>query len=357
MKSSILKTLLLLSTLLMSCKKDYALQVASNDSYEQESRNFDPNKLKKGYQYFEFRDNDLRIQSTRIQLPKSWKRSNSTNFLFEGPNNMRIGNTQMSAINYNRPLDIYQIIETYFVANSENGDRPINIYELPKIAKKSKDFLELNYSNVPTQYNVTAYGIEWKESNGINYFTVLRRIVTSAYNSTSWAFMNQHVEAPNQYYDAAKTIFIDAILSEQHNTDWLYKKNKQLAQKLHQQYKVHQARMDALKLNSTNSSFTSSTSSSNVGNIYSDILDINHSGYLKRSNMTSHGQSKTIRGINETSIISNHNTGEHYSVPAGSKYYWVNSNGRHFGTDNANYDPRTDRRINQTEWSQFQIEN
>lgn len=376
MKFSILKTLLLSATFLMSCKKDYALQVASNDSNQHESRVYDSNKPKKGYQYFEAFDNTVNMKSTRLQLPLGWGNGDLKKYAYTGPNNMNIGMAQSSKIHaytedYSMlqsfqmtgkkneyPLTINQIVETYFQPYAQqNNMRLVNTFQLPKVAKKAKQFLELNFTSVPTQIDVESVGLEWEDNKGMKYLTILRKLTFTTYNMKQWGFMNQYIEAPANLYNSAKNIFIDATLSEQHNTDWLRKKNQIAAQKSKQSWQTHQARMDALKLNSTNSSFTSSTSSSNVGNIYSDILDINHSGYLKRSNMTSHGQAKTIRGIRETTIISNHNTGEHYSVPAGSKYYWVNSNGRHFGTDNANYDPRTDSRINQTEWSQFQVEN
>ena len=377
MKMPILKTLCLSLLLFMSCKKDYALQVNSSNYNNSQSKEItNANQPKSGYQYFEAFDQTVNMKSTRIQLPLGWKQGNSGNYAFIGPNNMKIGKVQMSRMHaytedYNmlqtyqmsrikneRPLTINQIVDTYFMPYAnQNNMRLIRTFPLPKIAQKAKQFLELNFTSTPTQINVEGVGLEWEDNKGMTYLTILRKMTFSTYNQLQWGFINQHIESPNTYYNKAKTIFIEATLSEQHNTDWLFKKNQIAAQRANQSWQAHKARMDALKLNSTNSSFTSSTTSSNVGNIYSDILDINHSGYLKRSNMTSHGQAKTIRGIRNTTIISNHNTGEHYTVPAGSKYYWVNNNGRHFGTNNPNYDPRTDNRINQTEWSQFQVEN
>lgn len=73
--------------------------------------------------------------------------------------------------------------------------------------------------------------------------------------------------------------------------------------------------------------------------------------------MNSQGQTRTINAIGERNVISNYSTGERYTVQSGSKYYWVNNDGKYFGTDNPNYDPRTDNRINNVEWSQFQIDN
>jgi hypothetical protein len=60
--------------------------------------------------------------------------------------------------------------------------------------------------------------------------------------------------------------------------------------------------------------------------------------------------------IGERSLIANHETGEHYKVDAGSNYYWVGNDGRYFGTDDPLYDPRTDQRVNEIDWTKFVVE-
>lgn len=376
MKLAILKISVMIFAFFMSCKKEYAMKDSSLKHIDYQEKTTDTSKQKKGYKYFEFMDEELNILSTRLLLPNSWERSSETNYAFEGPNDMRIGIVQMSPLSFytedpsmidtyrmngienQYPLTLNEITERYFMPYAQqNNMQLVNTFPIPEISKKSVAFLKLNYTSTPTKQEVITIGLEWKDNEGKRYLTVLRRFVYTRNNQLSWGFINQHIESKKADYEEAKKTFIDAILSEQHNTDWLYKKNKIAAQKAQQQFQAHQARMNAIQLNSINSSFTSSSSSTSVGDIYSDILDINHAGYLKRSNMTSHGHSKTINTIGNRSVISNHNTGEHYNVESGSKFYWVNNNGKYFGTDNANYDPRTDRKINQTEWSQFEIEN
>lgn len=369
MKKLVLKALLVSIVLLISCKKDYATQEYKNNNQELTSTN----KVKNGYIYFEETDKNLGITSTRLQLPKQWKRSNKQNFTFEGSNNMRIGMVQMSPLyNFTQdqnmltsfqmnskpnqfPMSINQIVEQFFMPYAnQTGKNLVNTYKLPNVSKKTKLFLELLYNTAPTEYHIESVALEWEDSNGMSFLTVLRLIISKTHNLNHWVYMNQHVEAPKQHYQEAKKIFIDAILSEQHNTDWVYKRNKKEAQKAQASYQAHQARMSALKLRNSNSGFTSS--SSNAGDIYSEILDINHSGYLKNSNINSAGHTKTVNMIGERSVIGNHNTGEHYNVQSGSKYYWINNNGKYFGTDNSIYDPRIDKRINKTEWTQFKIE-
>ena len=90
---------------------------------------------------------------------------------------------------------------------------------------------------------------------------------------------------------------------------------------------------------------------------YSEISDISHAGYLKRSDINNAGHSKSVNMIGERTVIANHETNEHYNVQSGNKYYWVNNNGEYFGTDNSLYDPRIDNKINGSEWVKFEKEN
>lgn len=91
-----------------------------------------------------------------------------------------------------------------------------------------------------------------------------------------------------------------------------------------------------------------------TGVVYSEILDYNHAGYLKRSDMNSAGHTNNLNAKNDRVVIVNSITGENYNVQAGSKFYWVNSDGKYFGTDNLLYDPRTDNRINNRDWVPFE---
>lgn len=93
--------------------------------------------------------------------------------------------------------------------------------------------------------------------------------------------------------------------------------------------------------------------SRSVARACSDILDINHAGYLERDSSNSAGHSALIDAVGERALIGHHETGEHYRVEDGSRYYWVGSDGTYFGTDNPLYDPMTDQRINDVQWTRF----
>jgi hypothetical protein len=93
--------------------------------------------------------------------------------------------------------------------------------------------------------------------------------------------------------------------------------------------------------------------SRNVGKINSDILDQSHSGFQKRSAMQSAGQAKSVQGIQHRTTVLHPGTGKPYEVRAGYKFYWGDGRGGYFGTNDPNYDPRTDPKLNDREWVKF----
>lgn len=385
MKTNSTKYLLLVLITMFSCKIDYASD--NNKGAEVKEAKFENSEAMSNYQktdvavvqntaktdpykYFEDIDKNLGMVASRIKLPKDWERSQQQDYAFEGSKNMRIGmvqfaNNQYYTDNYDMlyvfqqqgkqniyPYEMDQIIQEFYQPNAQqHGMRMVSKTPLPQIGKKYQSFLEANFHSQPTMISVDAVGLEW-EGNGQTYYTVIRRVIKQTQYQVSWTFNNQHIESATKDAAEAKKILIDAIMSEEFNTEWLHRVNAISAKRSNQMYQAHQARMATLNLNSTNSSYNKS-----IGDTYSDILDINHSGYLNNSNIQQAGHNKTVRMIAGQNIISNNTTGERYNVQSGSKYYWVNQNGKYIGTDNINYDPRMDKKINNMQWSQFNIEN
>src|SRR5690554_8191283 len=110
---------------------------------------------------------------------------------------------------------------------------------------------------------------------------------------------------------------------ETHGTD----SGKQclLGTKVSRKCSAHQQRMAAINARGQ--------ATRSLGNTFSEILDINHSGYLNRSNMVDAGHVNTINMIGQQTIISNSGTGERYKVEDNSRYYWVNKKGEYIGTN------------------------
>tara|TARA_R110002072_G_scaffold174802_5_gene330414 strand:- start:5223 stop:6338 length:1116 start_codon:yes stop_codon:yes gene_type:complete len=297
-----------------------------------------------------------------IWYPSTWKRvTNSNQWTFEGPNNIKIsrefgqfftfgnsygGQTQ----NHRPPMNINAIIDEFFMPNAHKYQRTlIQVYEVPKVAQIEHQYRTQLWTYAPTQKNTYSYAIEWKDLNNVKFITLLHVFIDSTQLGSSWGYYGQFLQANEPHFEAAKNAFINGFETKKYNQQAIIAYNNNEMQKANISDRAFQNRLTAI-----NARTNSNTS---VANIYSDILDISHSGYLSRSNMTSHGHSKTISGIRETVTVANHNTGEHYSVPMGSKNYWVSNQGTYFGTDNSLYNPNTDMNMNNKDWTKFEIEN
>ena len=381
MKSLNIFSLLIISIISTSClfssEKEvnqqhyngYNDQVIDDDVVDEKRNdnaiNNTPN-IPKGVKYFESIDKSTGLVSSRYPFPSNWKKSQQPGFIYEGSNNIRISNYastnfqftnnqeiaymwQQQGMQNTPPMSLEQIIQQFYMpVAKETGRTLTKKYPLPEFARSMTIFNNLLFVSVPTQRDIKAYGLEWTDANGISYISALTITISYSEISSSWTFGSQYLEAPNAYFEKAKEAFLYGITNFDTNPQWLRFCNQRDAKRAGQLYQEHLGRMAAINARST--------SSKSVSDIYSEISDINHKGYLNRSNINSAGHSKVINAISEQSVIGNHDTGEHYNVQSGSKYYWVNNDGLYLGTNNSLYDPRIDNKINKTEWTLFKEE-
>lgn len=311
---------------------------------------------------FKIIDSATGLEVCTIWYPSTWKRvTNSKDWTFEGPNNIKIssefgqfftyGNTYGAQLkNHRPPMNINAIIDEFFMPIARQYQRTlIKSYELPKVAQVENQYRNQQWSYAPTQKSTYSYAIEWKDPNNVYYITILHVFINSTQYGSSWGYYGQFLQANKAHFEAAKKAYIHGFETKRYNQQYIIAFNNNEMQKANIRDQAYQNRRAAINARTN--------SNTNVGNIYSDILDINHSGYLSRSNISSHGHSKSISGILETVTVSNHNTGEHYSVPMGSQNYWVSNQGTYFGTDNSLYNPNTDMNMNNKDWTKFEIEN
>lgn len=315
-------------------------------------------------------------------IPKDWNYNADKNaeFMLNAANNIRVAQPQTQTYAYSNDAyslqTLYQnqsqnieiapvaslsdILKNQVIPSAESqGYTHIKNYELPGVL----GFLQYHETitlktSMKSEFHVL--GTDWKDSNGNKSFILFVQSIMYKHGFIYWTIQSTELEAPEAYFNEARDAFVYALANRQINMAWQQAKNKELLESIkrnnaywasvtRQSQILHNQRMAAIE--------SRGNISRSIGNTYSDILDINHAGYLKRDAMNSAGQSKTVNMIGERSTISSMATGEQYNVQAGSKYYWVNNNGEYFGTDNSFYDPRTDNRVNNTEWSQFEINN
>ena len=315
----------------------------------------------------------------RMPLPADWFINQEPNapYFITGPNNIKVNNTEIANFAYaNDPFaqqtlqmagqqlspvyTLQQIVEQFIKpAAQAEGYTYIKSYPLPNVEAFWQRF-SAGMPQTGSQRQHRVLGTEWKDGNGNYSFITIVQAITTKNQMIHWALQTTELEAPQAYFEKAIKTYLKGIGSIEINPQWQQMMNGKLIGQLQQNEQfwamkstesaqAHRQRMQAIEARGN--------AAQSVAKTYSEISDISHAGYIKRSDMNNAGHNKTVNMIGERSVIANQNTGERYNVAAGNKYYWVNNNGEYFGTDNALYDPRIDNKINGTEWEKFEKEN
>ncbi len=202
-------------------------------------------------------------------------------------------------------------------------------------------------------------GADFSDGRGTMTAVSIVQTISVQNQMIGWTLITGSFEAPAAVFADAKADLAFATGGTRINPQWQAAANGEMIrniksyQKLvddmtEQSSRAHQQRMAAIQ--------SSGSTARSAGQTYSDILDISHRGYLNRDSINSSGHSHLVDTIQERSIIGNHETGEHYNVPAGPRHYWVRDDAYYMGTDNINFNPNLDPRMNQHEWTRFVIE-
>ncbi len=315
----------------------------------------------------------------RMPLPADWLIHQEPNaqYFITGPNNVRVNKTESMTFAYsNDPytqqtlqmagqqiVPVYsleQVVQQFIqpAAHAE-GYSFIKSYPLPKVEAFWQRF-SAGMPQTGSQRQYKTLGTEWKDSNGNQSFIIILQNIITKNQIVHWTLQTTELEAPQAYFEKATKAYLHGAANTEINPQWQQMMNGKLmgqiqqneqfwAMKSAESAQAHQQRMAAINARGN--------ASSSIAKTYSEISDISHAGYLKRSDINNAGHSKSVNMIGERTVIANHETNEHYNVQSGNKYYWVNNNGEYFGTDNSLYDPRIDNKINGSEWVKFEKEN
>ena len=199
-------------------------------------------------------------------------------------------------------------------------------------------------------------GSNWTRSDGSPAYVLLSRLALPGIPFSTWDVLAMEVRSNPSAYESARAAWVYALFNSRFDEAWQRSQamvSQRMTEERRQQHEAamahllagHRERMAAIE--------SAGRTSASTAKIYADVLDISHAGYLKRSDIISRSQERAVRAIQGTTVIANANTREAYQVPSGSKHYWVNTRGEYIGTDNSLLDPRTDSRLNSTDWVRF----
>lgn len=314
--------------------------------------------------YFYSPDPSSGMSSGRIPLPSNWTQlKNNKEFLFEGPNRVRVSTTGGGTFQFTNDRDMAQIFQSqgttnqppmsieeitqkfYMPVAKQTGRQLVKTYELPELARKSLEQVSQVYSSMPQQLEAKSYALEWKDDKGMSYVSIVNINIARSHPSSYWMLMSQYLEAPHEHFPAARDALLKGLTNAETNPEWLARNNQRDEQRARVSNRQHIGRMDDIR--------RAGDAALQVGKTYSEISDSSHQGYMERNRIRDAGHERTINAIGDRTIIANPDTGQRYNVESGSDQYWVDPNEGYFGSDNPNYDPRTDQNMNQRDWVQY----
>ena len=332
----------------------------------------------------------LGMVSFRMVIPADWKKQsdskvekNGLKAIFKSSDGVTIyeeqlrvtafpsGDPQLDILSQQRGMMVeqYQPLEqivqqALFPIAKKLGAKLIRSYKVPEILNFHRQ--EILDDPWHTKH-FDSFATEWDMGDGRRALNLAAQFIAkptrrSLNNSFSGkalignTIMFRNIDAPEAEFEKARDAYIASIANIEINAVWKNINYQKHLTKMAQIESKGKADIDEswqrhkVKMNNLN---TQAAAQKQIGDTYSDILDISHSGYLSQSKIKYQGHKSSIRGINERTIISNGNAGSNFSVQAGSKHYWVNrATGKYFGTDNALLDPRSNNRF-KGQWERF----
>lgn len=352
---------------------------SENEFYEEDSemsyQNYDNNEYNSSIDQHSkkqasenFRGHEVFDQKTGmvmavVPFPSSWRKIKSKDFQYEGPNDIKVSGSFGANFMYgnqignygnsqNRPpMNINQITQEFFMSVArETNRRLINTYELPAIARKNFDYVSSFWQYAPSQKTVNAYGLEWVDDKNMKYLTVVVVSDNKSQYGNYWNFFGQYLQAPSQQFEKAKKQFVYGLANTWYNPEQIAAHNYSEMQKAGIRDAKHRARMGVLK--------QQGDAQAKLAQTYSDISDISHNGYMKRSGMNDAGHSKSVDGIyGNTTVFNPNQSGQTYKVESYDNYYYGNNQGQVISTDNSLYNPNLDPNVNNQDWTQYEIDN
>ncbi len=325
----------------------------------------------------DFKDPKSGMVQHRAPYPKGWRYDTNPNdqLAMTGPNGVEVYQTDSGRFVYSNdpsaiqsakaqgaqiapPMALPNFLQQRFSPYmGQRGFRLANSYPMPEI----QNFWEMLGAAMPqglARKKFDAIGAEWENSNGQRAFTILVLSLLQDQTYVTWNVTAGELYASNSEYESAKDTYVYGSSNTEMNPKWQIAKNQELLAQIRsntQHWDARTRESQAQHIGRMNAILARSETSSSIAKINSDILDISHAGYLKRSDMVSAGQAKTVNMISGQSVISNPSTGELYKVDAGAQNYWVNAEGKYFPTENSLYDPRTDNSISNQQWERFEV--
>ena len=328
--------------------------------------------------YSEYRDPKTGLVQSRSPIPQSWQvHGQDAPVFMTSPRGLKVYKTESFQFGWSPdpfmqqtirqtgqtvapPVPLQQIVEQEIRPNARaEGYRFVGSFAAPEVESLWQRLLAA-MPQTGNRRSAEALVTEWQaDTTSTRSMIVLVRTTTQSPQSLVWQLLTTQLEAPADHYEPAKAAYLYAVANTELNPQWITASNRALSNSIREirrywdnasqiSRQAHQQRMQSIAARGA--------AAQSVGKTYSDILDISHQGYLNRDSINNQGHSGLVDSIRGTTVIGNHETGEHYDVDGNNAYYWVNNDGVYIGTDNSLFDPRQNQLTRDDQWARFHKE-
>ena len=316
--------------------------------------------------WHEYRDNTGAVIAA-MPFPSDWKVAKQTapgEPSITGPNGIKISDYPLQSFMFSNDPQMQQIYnqsgqpmrdmpgieqviqEDIAPRMAEKGLRYVRHYEVPEVSRVDKWYSEQLYKAAPSQSEITATGSDWVTEDGKPYFLLLHMNMSSAAGLVMWSYYCNGLSADSLYFGKAKKQYLFALGNTHYPIEPIMAYNQREAQKAGISWAAHNQRMAQNQANfeAQQRAFMNKSNATNEA-----IM----SGWNERNASSDRMQERTIDGIYERTNVEDPSTGQKYKVEAGSNNYWMNSNGEYISTNQHDYNPNLDEKLDAQRWQEM----
>ena len=358
-------TLLLIAPFFISCLNQQQPNSEKNISVNYTNQN--GKSAKNSLKYFETIDSRNGMVMSRIPLPSDWKKETGGEYVFTGPNGIKVYSERGGAFMFSNdpqmnqiyqqngmpiqfPKSIDDVVNENFIDYANKINRKlVRKYPMPQFAAWDKQYDDKLYKSLPSQKTFNVYGLEWRDPDGKMFLTILHHYVSYDQAGGYWGVSYSVLETPGEIFKATKQQYLNGLLNQQTNPQWIQSRNQREQQTAIASNAAHQKRMAGIKAIGDQGTANH--------NARMAAMDQNMESWRASQAAGDRSHNQFIDNIHGNTNVSNPNSDQIYKVEAGADQYWVNDQGEYIMSDNSLYNPNLDQNINNQTWIEYDEQN
>lgn len=250
---------------------------------------------------------------------------------------------KISGVQQRRFKSVEDLITTDVApAAAQRGMAIAHVVEVPGVAWAKARLLDLLWQAAPTKNTFYGIGIDMRDKNGARSFALLDVTVREDADTQTWDYELRWLEAWPSAFEEAKEALIFAETNKQYNHAFFAQYNAHEKARIAQSWEEHGYRMANHQAAATAWNNARAGDEEFVNDAIMGDFQGNDAAFDRM-------HERMTEAIRDEQIVRS-DTGQAYSVDAGSEHYWVNQHGEYIQTDDSLYNPNHDAQRYDSDW-------